>query len=290
MLDRSPLWPAQLDHIRIDSDDPVSLVHFYREALGMTPTELEDGSALLQAPGRRILIGQGLRGAQPFMAFRVRTQDQLDAFRRHVIRRGVEPLESPSAIFAPGAFAVRDPDGRLAVFGLPRADLPLPAQTEGLPAARLPGRLQHVVVASNALPPMLRFYEEDLGFVVSDYVFEDDGRGEPTVGFFRSDPEHHSFGVFRCPETRPDHHAYESTCWNDIRDWADHLASLKIKLWWGPGRHGPGNNLFIMIKDPQGYLVEISAELEIMPDEVAKRSWNHEERTLNLWGSAFMRS
>ena len=147
-----------------------------------------------------------------------------------------------------------------------------------------------MVVASNALPAMLRFYEEDLGFVVSDYVFEDDGRSEPTVGFFRSDPEHHSFGVFRCPETRPDHHAYETTCWNDIRDWADHLATLNIKLWWGPGRHGPGNDLFFMIQDPQGYLIEISAELEIVPDEVEKRSWKHEERTLNLWGAAFSAS
>jgi catechol 2,3-dioxygenase len=54
--------------------------------------------------------------------------------------------------------------------------------------------------------------------------------GERTVGFFRSDPEHHSFGVFRCPETRPDHHACETTCWNDIRDWADHLSTLNIKL------------------------------------------------------------
>jgi hypothetical protein len=27
-----------------------------------------------------------------------------------------------------------------------------------------------------------------------------------------------------------------------------------------------------------------------MPDEVVKRSWKHEERTLNLWGTAFMRS
>ena len=45
-----------------------------------------------------------------------------------------------------------------------------------------------------------------------------------------------------------------------------------------------------MIQDPQGYLIEISAELEMMPDEVVKRSWKHEERTLNLWGTAFMRS
>jgi len=45
-----------------------------------------------------------------------------------------------------------------------------------------------------------------------------------------------------------------------------------------------------MIQDPQGYLIEISAELEVVPDGVTKRSWKHEERTLNLWGSAFMRS
>lgn len=96
--------------------------------------------------------------------------------------------------------------------------------------------------------------------------------------------------VFRCPETRPDHHAYETTCWNDIRDWADHLAALDIKLWWGPGRHGPGNNLFFMVHDPQGYLVEISAEMELVPDEVTKRTWRHEERTLNLWGPGFLRS
>jgi catechol 2,3-dioxygenase-like lactoylglutathione lyase family enzyme len=290
MLDRSPLWPAQLDHIRIDSEDPVPVIDFYRNALGMIPTELDDRSVLMQAPGRRILIGRGRPGAQPFMAFRLKTDDQLDAFRRHVISRRVESLASPTGVFARGAFAVRDPDGRLAVFGLPRADLPAPAQPEDVPAARLPGRLQHVVVASTALPAMLRFYEEALGFVASDYVFEDDASGEPTAGFLRSDPEHHSFAAFRCPETRPDHHCYETTCWNDIRDWADHLAGLNIKLWWGPGRHGPGNNLFFMVKDPQGYLVEISAELEIVPDEVLKRSWRHEERTLNLWGSAFMRS
>jgi len=290
MPNRSPLWPAQLDHIRLDSADPASLISFYGNALGMAPTDLSDGSVLMQGPRRRILIGRGPPGAQPFMAFRVQTEDQLDALRRHVVHRGIEPLASPSAVFAPGAFAVRDPDGRLAVFGLPRADLPQPVPGRGLSATKLPARLQHVVVASNALPAMLRFYEEDLGFVVSDYVFEDDGRTEPTAGFFRSDPEHHSFGVFRCPETRPDHHAYETTCWNDIRDWADHLATLDIKLWWGPGRHGPGNNLFFMVREPQGYLIEISAELEVMPDEVVKRSWKHEERTLNLWGAAFMRS
>jgi len=287
MTPRSPLWPAQLDHFRIDTDDPPPLVAFYEGALGMVAAPLDDGTVLMQGPGRRLVIGNGERGAQPFLAFKVQTDHQLDALRRHVIDRGLKPLPSPSRVFANGAFAVCDPDGRLVVFGRPRAELESAEPRIASSAARLPVRLQHVVVASSNLPPMLRFYEEDLGFVVSDYVLED---GERTVGFFRSDPEHHSFAVLRCPETRPDHHAYETTCWNDIRDWADHLATLDIKLWWGPGRHGPGNNLFFMVKDPQDYLVEISADLEVVPDEVSERTWKHEERTLNLWGSAFMRS
>jgi len=288
MFARTPLWPAQLDHLRIDSDRPEPVVAFYQTALGLNPTPLEDGTVLMQAPGRRLVIGAGKRGEQPFMAFKLQSQPQVEALRQHVVGRGIRPAASPTQVFADGAFAVRDPDGRLVVFGLPRSDLNQSAASTDSSAARLPGRLQHVVVASSDLSPMLRFYEEDLGFVVSDYVIEDNG--ERTVGFFRSDSEHHSFAVFRSPETRPDHHAYETTCWNDIRDWADHLAMLDIKVWWGPGRHGPGNNLFFMIKDPQGYLIELSAELEVVPDEVTKRVWRHEERTLNLWGPAFMRS
>ena len=70
--------------------------------------------------------------------------------------------------FGNGAFAVRDPDGRVAVFGLPRPELAGALSSTDSPAAKLPGRLQHVVVASSNLPPMLRFYEEDLGFLVSD--------------------------------------------------------------------------------------------------------------------------
>jgi catechol 2,3-dioxygenase len=292
MPDRSPLWPAELDHIRLDTDQLESLIAFYRVAMGMSPTKLDDGSVLMEAAARRIVLGHGPRGTQPFIAFRLKSEFQLEAYRRHLLDRGLALLESPTRIFAAGAFAVRDPDGRQVVFGLPGRPTNAAEPDTGNRAARLPGRLQHVVVASSAIEPMLRFYEEDLGFAVSDYVVEGDGEAgaSPTVGFFRSGPEHHSFAVFRCPETRPDHHAYETTCWNDIRDWADHMASHGVKLWWGPGRHGPGNNLFFMVQDPQGYLVELSAELEEVPDETSKRTWRHEERTLNLWGPGFMRS
>ena len=57
---------------------------------------------------------------------------------------------------------------------------------------------------------------------------------------------------------------------------------------WGPGRHGPGNNLFIMFDDPAGNHVELSAEMEQFHDEQADhpvRHWRPVPRSINLWGA-----
>ena len=234
----SPLWGAELDHLRLETDDMERMLTFYRDGFGMAAARLGDGSLLLQGPGRRVVLGPGEPGAQPYSGFRLPDLDRLNAYRAHLVGQGINLMPSPSPVFREDAFAIADPDGRLVTFGLPRDDLSDPG------ASALPGRLQHLVVATAGLPAMLRFYGEKLGFVATDHVLQGDGPDRTlTAAFFRSTPEHHSFAVFRSDTARPDHHSYEVGCWNDIRDWADHLADLHVKLWWGPGRHGPGNNL-----------------------------------------------
>ncbi|MCD6040656.1 MAG: glyoxalase-like domain protein [Burkholderiales bacterium] len=266
------LWPARLHHLRRDSPKPEPLARFYGELLGDGVAPLPDGSWLVAGPGRRLVIGKGPAGSVPYFAFELQDKAHL-AFRNKLTNS--EDFSSP--LLREGAFAGTDPDGRRAVFGLPRE--------ESSPAGA-PGRLQHFVCATERLPQMLEFYRS-LGMVESDRVVE----GELlSAVFLRSDPEHHSFAAFRAPESRPDHHCYETTGWLDIRDWADRMARLRIPLFWGPGRHGPGNNLFFMIEDPDGHKVEFSAELELMPRAMPPRTWPHEQRTLNLWGSAWMRS
>ena len=290
MTSESPLWPAQLDHLRLNSDDPAMLADFYASAFGHRISDLDDGTKLLQGPGRRLVVGPGEPGERPYHGFRLQDRRQLEAVRSFLRGQGLNSEASPSTVFEEDAVAVRDPDGWLSVFGLPRQGLPSWKPAARGAALALPGRLQHVVVASNALAPMMRYYEEVLGFEASDYCnAEVDDPTSRKVAFYRSDPEHHSFAVFSAAEVARDHFAYETTCWNDIRDWADHMASLEIKLWWGPGRHGPGNNLFFMILDPHGHPVEISAELELMPREMAPRVWPLEERSLNLWGPGWIR-
>ena len=286
----SPIWPAQLDHLRLDSDDPAMLADFYATAFGYHQTSLPDETYLLQGPGRRLIVGPGEPGARPYHGYRLQNRQQLEDVRDFLQGQGLNTEPSPSTIFQEDAVAVRDPDGWLSVFGLPRTDLPSQKVNNVPSAVNLSGRLQHVVVATDNLQPMMNFYEKTLGYVASDYVNAD--MADPAskkVAFYRSDPEHHSFAVFSASEVRSDHHAYEVNDWNAIRDWADHMASLQIKLWWGPGRHGPGNNLFFMILDPHGNQFEISTELENMPREMAARIWPMEERSLNLWGPGWIR-
>jgi len=278
----SPIWPSRLHHIRINSEQPGRLVDFYREGLGLSADKIGDGVWALTGPDRRLLIGHGRPGRIGFAAFTLSSSDQLTALAARLEAAGIPPEPFPDPLLDGDAFMVRDPDGNALVFGLPAVSEPEAA------GVAPPGRLQHFVVASTRLAEMIAFYAEGLGLLVSDTVHDSDGA--VTASFLRTDPEHHSFAVFRAPEARLDHHAYEVNCWDDIRDWADHFADLRVPLWWGPGRHGVGNNLFFMVEDPDGNKVELSAELEICPPDKPPGDWPHDERSLNLWGSAWMRS
>jgi len=289
LLEASPLWPATLDHIRYDSPDPAKLADFYISAMGMTETPLGASEFLLEAPSRSIVIDAGAAG-QPYSAFALGDGDHLRRYRAFLEGCRVELLPSPTALFGSDAFAVRDPDGRLAVFGT-RTRPPQPSPADAA-VGGLPGQLEHVVVASARFPAMLRFYTETLGFMLSDTVHQDAPaahEGEMNVCFLRADEMHHCFAVFRAPQSRADHHAYETTGWNDLKLWADHFASLEIPIWWGPGRHGAGNNLFFMIKDPDGNNIEISAELETMKKGQPGRKWMGARRATNLWGEPWIR-
>jgi catechol 2,3-dioxygenase-like lactoylglutathione lyase family enzyme len=274
-----PLWPATLHHVCRASPEPRALARFYGGLLGDRVEPLAGDQWLVAGRGRLLVVRYGSKGAVPYFALALRDAGQLAACREMLERRGIALEPSPTPLLAPGAFALADPDGRRIALGLPviSADA----------GDGIPGRLQHFVCASSRIEELLGFYRDRLGMIESDRVLE----GSALSAFFlRSDPEHHSFAAFRAPESRADHHAYETGSWNDIRDWGDRMANLRIPLWWGPGRHGPGNNLFFMIEDPDGHKVEFSAELERMPREMPFRTWPHEQRTLNLWGSAWMRS
>lgn len=280
MTDQSPLWPARLHHMEITSDRPPELIDFYLRLLEGDAQELADGRWLLAGAERSFLFGLGARNGLGFSAFAMDDRARVAALRDHVTAQGIDVQPSPSPLFGEEAFAVSDRDGNILVFGTPLDVTPASAD-------RSPARLQHSVVGSPNMGDLIDFRLK-LGFVLSDEVKDD--HGNLKAAFLRSDPEHHSQAMFYTGVPKFDHFSMETTSWNDIRDWADHLGDLRISLDWGPGRHGPGNNLFFMVSDADGNMVEFSAEMELMDRDVAVRLWKDEPHTLNLWGTAWMRS
>jgi catechol-2,3-dioxygenase len=212
-------------------------------------------------------------------AFACRDREGLDDIRERAQTEGLEPAPFSTPLFAQDAFAVTDPDGNAIVFGLA-------ANGEGS-GPGMKGPIQHLTLATHDVSAIEDFYAGKLGFAVSDRVRNK--AGEVTTCFMRSNHEHHTLACFRSNRQGIDHHSYEAGDWNTIRDWADRFGEREIPLMWGPGRHGPGNNLFIFIEDPDGNWIEVSAELEVIHDRPVKE-WPHSERTLNLWGRAIMRS
>jgi len=280
MPQATPLFPARLHHLCLSVRDAKAMIDFYRDGLGLTSTRLPGGSWLLSGGERSFVLEPGEPQRLVYSAYAPANAGQLDALRDKLTRLGIRIGASPSPLFRDGAFSVTDPDGGAVVFGMPRGP--------GTSSDRLPGRLQHVVKRTAHVDRMTAFYCEALGFKVSDIVLE--APGAATACFLRSDPEHHSFAVFRASEPGFDHFSLEASCWNDLRDWADSFARLRVALFWGPGRHGPGNNLFLMVRDPEGNAVEISAEIETIAEDRAPGEWQHGERTLNQWGGSWMRS
>jgi catechol 2,3-dioxygenase-like lactoylglutathione lyase family enzyme len=272
---------ARLHHLEIGCADPQRSADFYAQALGYAVRR--DGDAFVaEAADRLLVLVAGEPKALLTAAFAVPDGAELAALRDRLETTG-QAFTTGETRFFGESVTVADPDGNRFVFGVPAAGATVP--DEGVTP---PARLQHLVVASRAPERITRFFTEVLGFNLSDDVL--DAEGGVRTSFLRCSDEHHSFAVFLAAENRLDHHCYETRDWNAIRDWADHFADQRIPLQWGPGRHGPGNNLFLFVHDPDGNWVEISAELEIVGADRPVGQWPHEQRTLNSWGQGLLRS
>lgn len=268
---------AHLARLELTASDPAALAQFYARTFGFDVSHQGDAH-VCGAPERELVLRPGAGGQLHLACFRFDTAAALLAHRAQLQARGVTLQEQTDS-----AHTVLDPEGRRVRFEFATAAACAPA------ASRLPSaRLQHFAVRTPDPAALLAFYTEQLGFVLSDRVRDE--AGALTAAFLRTDAEHHAMAIFRAPVARFDHFSCEAQDWGALRDWADHMANAGFPLAWGVGRHGPGNDTFFMVKDMDGNMAEISAELEVCAPGRAVGEWPHQPSTLNRWGVAIMRS
>lgn len=267
---------AYLHHMALQSADPARMAAFYADAMNME-VQQDAGAYVCEGPLRRMLFVSGDSRRLDYVGFACRDAEGLAAIRSRAAAEGLALLPSPSPYFGAEAFAVHDTDGNVVVFGLA-------AQEEAKPGLR--GPLQHLTLASQSPDAIEDFYVNKLGFLASDYARGPDGRS--LAVWTRSNHEHHTLACFRRSRQGIDHFSFEAGDWSVIKDWCDRMGDRRIPIVWGPGRHGPGNNLFIFVEDPDKNWIEISAELEVVYDRPSK-TWPAEDYTLNKWGKAIYR-
>lgn len=267
-----------LDHVAIQTPQRDAMQNFYAEQLELSTVDEGKDHLALEGRERRIVLTDGNAKQLAWYALAANRSDQVDKARTLLGESGTEvrDVEGP---FESKGFAFFDPDGVEVRI--------ITSAAANKTHKGLPGRLQHVVVSTTQPDVTGQFYRDVVGMRLSDYVL--DPNDKLMASFLRSDAEHHSYAAFMGEIAALDHFSMETESWNDIRDWADHFAKFETQIFWGPGRHGVGNNLFFMVKDPDGNKVELSNELDVLEDDAEPGKWGQDYKAYNLWGEAAVR-
>ena len=273
---------AHLVRLHLHSPDPAALAAFYARCYDMQQRTVGN-THVCEAAQRAVHMSAGQANQLHYALWACNTHA---AWERLCVNTAALPRVDLRgfADLPEDALGLRDPQGLCLVFVPPQA---APAPTDL--SSTLPGATnQHFAIRTQQIETLLTFYTEQLGFIVSDLVQDDSG--QLTACFLRTEHLHHCLALFGAPVNCFDHQSFETPSWNDLKDWADHMGRLRTEIVWGVGRHGPGDDVFFMVRDPDGNLAEISSEIEVCAPDRPMGVWPHEERTLNVWGKAIMRS
>ena len=168
---------------------------------------------------------------------------------------------------------VRGPEGELYRFVVEERAEPLAA------ARDRPIRLSHVVLNSKDVDAAERFATDTFGFRVSDRTRH--------MTFLRCNRVHHCIAYARAGYPSLNHVAFEMADVDAVMRGIGRLRDAGYPCVWGPGRHGPGNNVFAYFVGPHGGLIEYTAEVSAAGDDYrvgGPEDWKWPAGRIDHWG------
>jgi len=122
-----------------------------------------------------------------------------------------------------------------------------------------PRTLSHIVYFTPNMELMTKFYEERLGFVVTD-------RFTNTGPFLRpqANDDHHVLFMIQTPEYMQglEHLAFHMRGPTELMLAGSRMVKKGYESFWGPGRHKFGSNWFWYFSSPMGVNVEFDADMD----------------------------
>ena len=272
---------SRIGHVGLRVADLDRAVDHAVTVMGLREVQRIDGVAYMTCNERHhelILIADGEAGFD-HLGLEIASVAELDALRERVADAGLPIIEPPFQelgiaqsfwCIGPGGFVFK-------LFAGMAHDQPARYSALGV----RPRKFGHITLKSNNLPEMEDFLINTLGFRLSD-------RMGTVLSWLRCNYDHHGVGLLSDPENKLHHYAFELESWSSFEQLGDLFRNHGKTFIWGPGRHGPGDNLFCYFFDLDGFVTEYMADIIRVDDEATYRwrEWPDLPVTINQWGPA----
>lgn len=254
---------------------------FLQNPWGLLDAGTRGNTTFLRATGSgayTIAVTEAPRNALASVTF-AGSRAEVDAVYARVQASGLQHSRWIEAFDEPGrgaGFYVAGPEGEPYRFVVEQDATPaLPAES-----AR-PLQLSHIVFNTKDREAGSKVLTDVFGFKMSDRT--------RIMNFLRPDNIHHAVAYADAKNVSLNHIAFEMQDTDAVMRGMGRLKDAGCPSVWGPGRHGPGNNVFSYFVAPFGACIEYTSEVQRVPDDYkvgAPDDWKWPPGRGDHWGIA----
>jgi catechol 2,3-dioxygenase-like lactoylglutathione lyase family enzyme len=266
----------KLRSIELGLPNAADAAAFLTDVWGMAPADIRGGTRYLRGSGSFPYLVALEESPEPFVRS---TTFTCSAERFAQLVASVEAAglnAAPVTSDDPGGghgIIVELPEGELLRFLVNAAEV---APIEG---RDLPVKLTHVVFNAADAEATGTLVEAALGFRVSDRT--------KAMVFVRCNDSHHSTAFARAGFASLNHIAFEMADMDAVMRGIGRLRDYGLAPSWGPGRHGPGANVFAYFIAPFGPVIEFSTAVNKVAEDHragAPEDWTWPTGRIDQWG------
>jgi catechol 2,3-dioxygenase-like lactoylglutathione lyase family enzyme len=251
--------PRRIGHATFETPDLEKAIAYYTQTMGLVLAAREKDKAYLASKIGPLTIALHRSGAERCirLSFEVAPGEDFGALGRALADEGVKSeLRNDSIPGISQVLAFADNKGTTIELFKEWSFLGKHAQVSGVG----PLKLGHVAFVVQDVNATVAFYQNVLGFKVSDWI------GDFFV-FMRCNPDHHTVNFIKGGSAKLHHMAFELKDFIHIQNSCDLLGQRNIPIIWGPLRQGPGHNIATYHRNHDDQVIELYTELDQLKDE-----------------------
>ena len=269
-----------LRSIDIAMTDTAKALSFFTDAWLLTPVTEAKGVHYLRGTGafHHILsLRQAPQTALIRMVFDAADRQTVDAIHAQAVAHGLKTIEAPRALKSPHGdygFGYKDPEGRNVAVLCGVAD-----HSDTADSPDRPRKISHINLNNSDPDATFACFRDVLGFRLTDTTKK--------MRFISCGSDHHSVVLGFGGGTTLNHIAFEMPDLDSVMRGAGRMRDNGRGIEWGPGRHGPGQNVFCYFLGPENMPIEYTGEMQQIDESYRvgePDDWKWPPGRLDHWG------